>query len=235
MPPSPEPVSNLAARLADVDARIAAAAAAAGREPSEITRIVVTKFHPASVVRELYGLGVRDVGENRQQEFSVKAAELEALRDVRWHFIGQAQTNKARAIRAAASMVHSVDRSRLADALDAAAPAEDQQLDVLLQVNLTDDPGRGGVHAADLERLATHVAGLPTLRVRGIMAVAPLDVPPARAFARLPGLSDTVRGVVPDATWISAGMTADFAEAIAVGATHLRIGSAITGPRPERG
>nr|BFF11133.1 hypothetical protein GCM10025699_24360 [Microbacterium flavescens] len=108
-------------------------------------------------------------------------------------------------------------------------------LDVLLQVNLTDDPGRGGVQPAELEALAGHAAALPSLRVRGIMAVAPLDVAPEAAFAQLPGLADTVRSVVPNADWISAGMTADFAEAIAAGATHLRIGSAITGPRPPHG
>ncbi|MGN8551713.1 UNVERIFIED_CONTAM: YggS family pyridoxal phosphate-dependent enzyme [Microbacterium sp. SLM126] len=235
MPPSPEPTQALAARLADVDARIADAAAAAGRRPAEITRIVVTKFHPAALVEDLYALGVRDMGENRQQEFSAKADEVGPLEGLRWHFIGQAQTNKARAIRSAASVVHSVDRARLADALDAAGSAGAPTLDVLLQVNLTDDPGRGGTTADDLESLSAHVAGLPTLRVRGIMAVAPLEVAPDRAFERLPQLSATVRRVVPEASWISAGMTADFAEAIAAGATHLRIGSAITGPRPERG
>lgn len=235
MPASPEPAEALSARLADVDARIASAAAEAGRDVDEITRIVVTKFHPAALVQSLYRLGVRDVGENRQQEFSAKVDEVGQLDGLRWHFIGQAQTNKARAIRAAASVVHSVDRARLADALEAAATPGAPALDVLLQVNLTDDTGRGGTTAGDLEGLAAHVAALPTLRVRGIMAVAPLEVPPARAFAALPTLSDTVRRVVPDATWISAGMTADFVEAIAAGATHLRIGSAITGPRPERG
>lgn len=226
---------DLADRLASVDERIADAARAVGRDPSEITRIVVTKFHPASLVEELHRLGVRDVGENRQQEFTRKAAEVGDLDGLRWHFIGQAQTNKARAVRAAASVVHSVDRARLADALDAAAEPGDASLDVLLQVNLTDDPGRGGVTPADLRALAEHAAGLPTLRVRGVMAVAPLDEPAAPAFERLRGHADVVRDVVPDADWISAGMTADFAEAIAVGATHLRIGSAITGPRSERG
>jgi uncharacterized pyridoxal phosphate-containing UPF0001 family protein len=103
---------------------------------------------------------------------------------------------------------------------------------VLLQVNLTDDPGRGGVDPDDVETLAAHVAGLSSLRVRGVMAVAPLDEDPAAAFAQLARHSARVRSVVPDATWISAGMTADFTEAIAAGATHLRIGSAITGPRP---
>ncbi|MDR7190233.1 pyridoxal phosphate enzyme (YggS family) [Microbacterium sp. BE35] len=228
-------MGDLADRLATIDERIADAARAARRDPSELTRIVVTKFHPASLVEELYGLGVRDVGENRQQEFSRKAAEVGALAGLRWHFIGQAQTNKARAIRAAASVVHSLDRSRLADALDAASEPGDAVLDVLLQVNLTDDPGRGGVAPDDLEALAAHTAALPSLRVRGVMAVAPLDEPPAAAFERLNRLAGVVRAVVPDAEWISAGMTADFAEAIAAGATHLRIGSAITGPRPERG
>jgi PLP dependent protein len=228
-------VDGLASRLADVDARIADAARSAGRDPAEITRIVVTKFHPAALVAELYELGAREVGENRQQELTAKAGELVALDGLRWHFIGQAQTNKARAIRAAASVVHSVDRDRLADALDAAAAPGDPVLDVLLQVNLTTDPGRGGVAADGIEALAEHVASLATLHVRGVMAVAPLDEEPAAAFARLATLSDRLRAVVPDASWVSAGMTADFEEAIAAGATHLRIGSAITGPRPERG
>lgn len=232
---STEPSADLASRLADIDARIAEAARASGRAPSEITRIVVTKFHPASLVTALHALGVRDVGENRQQEFSAKSEAVGALDGLRWHFIGQAQTNKARAIRAAASVVHSVDRVRLAEALHAAADDGSEPLDILLQVNLTDDPGRGGVPPAELDALAGRSAALGSLRVRGIMAVAPLDVPPARAFEALPSLSETVRSVVPDATWISAGMTADFAEAIAAGATHLRIGSAITGPRPDRG
>ena len=235
MPETPEPAGTLAERLADIDERLAVAARAAGRDPAALTRIVVTKFHPASLVRELYALGVRDVGENRQQEFSSKSAEVDDLDGLRWHFIGQAQTNKARAIRAAASAVHSVDRARLADALEAAADPGSPVLDVLLQVNLTDDPGRGGVAPRDLEKLAAHAAARPSLRVRGIMAVAPLDVAPHLAFAQLPGLAATVREVVPDADWISAGMTADFAEAIAAGATHLRIGSAITGLRPLRG
>ncbi|GMM96989.1 MULTISPECIES: YggS family pyridoxal phosphate-dependent enzyme [Microbacterium] len=225
---------GLAQRLAHLDARVAEAARAVGRSPAELTRIVVTKFHPASLVTELYGLGVRDVGENRQQEFSAKAGEIGPLDGLRWHFIGQAQTKKARAIRAAASVVHSVDREKLADALDRAGEGL-PPLDVLVQVNLTDDPGRGGVAPGDLERLAEHVAGCETLALRGVMAVAPLDVEPASAFATLAGYAERVRSVVPTATWMSAGMTADFAEAIAAGATHLRIGSAITGPRPDHG
>lgn len=232
-------MSDLSARLAAVDAAIADAARAGGRDPSELTRIVVTKFHPPELVRALHELGVADVGENRQQELTAKIAEVGDLPGLRWHFIGQAQRNKARALRQAAShvplTVHSVDRDRLADALHAAADDGDPTLDVLIQVNLTDDPGRGGVLPDGVEALATHVLGLPSLRLRGVMAVAPLGEPPAPAFERLRSCADVVRALDPGADWISAGMTADFAEAIAVGATHLRIGTAITGPRPTGG
>jgi len=226
---------DLAARLAEVDAGIVDAARAAGRDPGAITRIVVTKFHPAEIVRELYEHGVRDLGENRQQELTEKSASIDDLDGLRWHFIGQAQTNKAKAIRAAASVVHSVDRIKIADALDAAAAPDAPTLDVLLQVNLTDDPKRGGVAPVELERLAEHASGCRTLRLRGVMAVAPLGEEPGRAFARLAEYSGRVRAIAPEATWISAGMTADYPEAIAAGATHLRIGSAITGPRPPHG
>lgn len=224
---------DLAARLSAIDERIADSARAAGRDPGEITRIVVTKFHPAQLVRDLHALGVVEVGENRQQELTAKRAELTDL-DLRWHFIGQAQTNKAAAIRRASDVVHSVDRARLADSLHRAA-TDDDILDVLVQVNLTEDADRGGSTLADAEALAEHVLGLDSLRLRGVMAVAPLDEDPASAFTRLRGVADRIRLLAPDATWISAGMTGDFAEAIAAGATHLRIGSAITGPRPDRG
>lgn len=226
-------MTDLAARLSAIDERIADAARLAGRDAAEITRIVVTKFHPAALVRDLYDLGVREVGENRQQELSAKQAELAEL-DLRWHFIGQAQTNKAAAIRRSAGVVQSVDRERLADALHRAADDE-RVLDVLVQVNLTDDPGRGGVAPSGALALAEHVLALPSLRLRGVMAVAPLDEEPESAFARLQGVAEEIRTLEPAATWISAGMTADFAAAIAAGATHLRIGSAITGPRPDRG
>lgn len=226
---------DLATRLADLDARIGDAARSAGRDPSELTRIVVTKFHPARIVADLHALGVRDVGENRQQELSAKRAELPALAGLRWHFIGQLQTKKARAVRAASDAVHSVDRERLADALHAADPTG-APLDVLVQVNLTDDPARGGVAPAEAGRLADHIAtACPSLRLRGVMAVAPLQDAPAVAFERLAACAAAVRAVVPDATWMSAGMSGDFAEAIAAGATHLRIGTAITGPRPAHG
>jgi pyridoxal phosphate enzyme (YggS family) len=224
---------GLAERLADVDGRIADAARAAGRDPAGLTRIVVTKFHPASLVRELAALGVRDVGENRHQEAAAKAAELVDL-GLTWHFVGQLQSNKARAVRRYASTVHSVDRESLVDALAAREPA-DAVLGCFVELNLTDDPGRGGVPPSGAEALAERVAAASGLRLLGVMAVAPLGADPRPAFARVREVSERVRAIVPDAAAISAGMSDDFADAIAEGATHLRIGTAITGNRPIPG
>jgi pyridoxal phosphate enzyme (YggS family) len=220
---------RLAERLRSVDEQIADAARAAGRDPAGLTRIVVTKFHPASLVRELHALGVRDFGENRHQEAAAKAAEVADL-DLAWHFVGQLQTNKAKAVRRYASAVHSVDRESLIDALAGADP-----LDVFLELNLTDDPGRGGAAPDAVEALAERVTSTPGLVLRGVMAVAPLGADPRPAFARVREVSHRIRGIVPGATAISAGMSDDFADAIAEGATHLRIGTAITGKRSTTG
>lgn len=221
----------LRTRLLSVQEGMAEAARAAGRDPDDLTLIVVTKFHPASLVRELAELGVRDVGENRHQEAQAKAAELAEL-DLRWHFIGQLQTKKARQAAQYAHAIHSIDRERLVDALATAAPAA--PIDAFVQVNLTDDPGRGGADPSDIDRIAERVLETPALRLRGIMAVAPLpeEESAASAFERLRRYADRIRALEPAATAISAGMTHDYAEAIAAGATHLRIGSAITGNRP---
>lgn len=220
---------TLAERLQAVRAGIADAAAQAGRDPGQITTIVVTKFHPATLVRELAALGVRDIGENRHQEAAAKAAELTDL-ELHWHFIGQLQSNKARQVRGYASAVHSVDRTALADAL-----ADERPLDVFLQVNLTDDPGRGGAQPADLEPLAERVLATRGLRLRGLMAVAPLDAEPRAAFAAVREHGQRLLSLEPRASALSMGMSGDYREAILEGATHLRIGSAITGNRPARG
>lgn len=226
--------SMLRSRLEAVQQGIAEAAAAAGRTADELTLIVVTKFHPAALVRELAELGVRDVGENRHQEAQAKSAELAGL-DLRWHFIGQLQTKKARQAAQYAHAIHSIDRERLVDALRTAeAP---RPIEAFVQVNLTGDPGRGGASPDEIERIAERVLETPTLRLRGVMAVAPLpeEEAAASAFERLRGYAERVRALDPRATDISAGMTHDYAEAIAAGATHLRIGSAITGNRPTAG
>lgn len=220
---------DLEARLARVAADVGDAVRAAGRRPDEFTTIVVTKFHPAELVTRLYDLGVRDVGENRHQEAQVKAADLSGLEGLRWHFVGQLQSKKARQARRYAAAVHSLDRASVVDAL---AADDGSLVDGFVQVNLTDDPGRGGVAPADVEALAERIVSTPGLRLRGVMAVAPLDEPARPAFARLRTISDRVRSIAPDAGDISAGMSGDFAEAIAEGATHLRIGTAITGMRP---
>ncbi|GIT80097.1 YggS family pyridoxal phosphate enzyme [Leifsonia sp. LS1] len=219
--------SPLAERLRTVRAGIDDAARSAGRAPAELTTIVVTKFHPASLVRELAALGVRDVGENRHQEAQEKAAGLTDL-DLRWHFVGQLQSKKARQVRRYADFIHSIDRVSLVDALR----SEEESVDAFVQLNLTEDPARGGVADRDLEPLVEHVLTTPGLRLLGVMAVAPLDEEPARAFARVRALSDRVRTLAPDASAISAGMSQDYREAVAAGATHLRIGTAITGNRP---
>jgi hypothetical protein len=220
---------ELSDRLDAVRAGIADAAVDAGRDPAEITTIVVTKFHPASLVRELAALGVRDVGENRHQEAQAKAAKLADL-DLRWHFIGQLQTNKARQVRQYADAVHSVDRAALATALGG-----ESDLDVFIQVNLTDDVGRGGAQPADLESLTEHVLATPGLRLRGLMAVAPIGAEARAAFARVREYGQRVRAIAPEASALSMGMSGDYREAILEGATHLRIGSAITGNRPAQG
>jgi PLP dependent protein len=227
--PTPFEVAGLGERLAAVDAAIADAAREAGRDPVEMTRIVVTKFHPAALVRELAALGVRDVGENRHQEAAAKAEELADL-DLNWHFVGQLQSNKAKAVRRYAHAVHSVDRAGLADAL-----AGQQPLDVFLELNLTGDPARGGVDPAEVEPLAEHVLSTGGLALRGVMAVAPLGEQPRAAFERVRAASDALQRLAPDAVAISAGMSGDFREAILEGATHLRIGTAITGKRPTPG
>lgn len=219
--------ATVESRYRAVMSEVAAAAQAAGRRSDEITTIVVTKFHPASLIRELVALGVTDVGESRHQEAAPKAHELTDL-DITWHFVGQLQSNKARTVTEYARVIHSVDRPSLVRAL---ARAENPA-DVFLEVNLTDDPARGGVVPGDLLPLAESVLEQPLLRLSGVMAVAPLGEEPRAAFARLRVFSERVRQLAPHATAISAGMSEDFADAIAEGATHLRIGTAITGKRP---
>jgi pyridoxal phosphate enzyme (YggS family) len=220
----------LGERLAAVRAGIDDAARGAGRSPAELTTIVVTKFHPASLIRELAGLGVHDIGENRHQEAQSKAADLADL-DLTWHFVGQLQGKKARQVRAYADVIHSVDRPSLVRALG----SDESSIDCFVQVNLTDQDDRGGVDLDGLEPLVEEVIATQGLRLLGVMAVAPLDEEPRRAFARLRAASDRVRALAPGATSISAGMSHDYAAAIAEGATHLRIGTAITGNRPTPG
>jgi PLP dependent protein len=227
---------ELAANLDAVRRRVAAAAQAAGRSGDEITLVAVTKFFPASDVRLLAELGVTDVGENRHQEAQDKVAALREDRDLalRWHFIGGIQSNKAVAVAAYADVVESVDRLKLVAPLNRGAHGRSHEVDVLLQVSL-DPPGREGRSGAgpgDLDALAAAVEQAGMLRLRGLMAIAPLGEDPAPAYARLAEIRQRFVAVHPAATWLSAGMSADLEAAVEAGATHVRLGTAVLGPRP---
>ncbi|MGV9427679.1 YggS family pyridoxal phosphate-dependent enzyme [Streptomyces sp. NPDC003656] len=234
--------TELAGNLAKVEERIAAACAAAGRPRDEVTLIVVTKTYPASDVRILSELGVRQVGENRDQDAAPKAAACVDL-PLEWHFIGQLQTNKVRSVVGYADFVQSVDRDRLVTALSREAVRAGREVGCLLQVAL--DAGasgrgeRGGVAPAGIEELAGLVADAPGLRLDGLMTVAPLTGEYAgreqAAFERLVDLSTDLRRTHPAATMVSAGMSADLEQAVAAGATHVRVGSAVLGVRPRLG
>ena len=222
-------MAQLAEALAALEQRLARACAAAGRDREELTLVAVSKTHPAGDVATLRGLGVRDFGENRDQEAREKAA---AVPDVRWHFVGAVQTNKARSVARYAHVVHSVDRAALVQALAVGAGRAERELDVLLQVSLDGDPARGGAPPDEVPRLADQVAAAQRLRLAGVMAVAPRDADPARAFAALAEVAARLRADHPAATAVSAGMTGDLEQAIACGATHVRVGTALFGRRP---
>lgn len=231
---------QLAAGLLAVRQRIDAACAAVGRTPDGVTLVAVTKTYPAADVVRLAELGITDVGENRDQEAAPKATEVAAVgAAVRWHFVGQLQRNKCRSVVGYADVVQSVDSVRLARVLaDAAQRHRERPLDVLVQVSIDGDPARGGAVAGPVEpdraldRVAAAVAAGPSLRLAGVMAVAPMSWQPAAAFERLAELAGRLRVEHPTATVVSAGMSGDLEEAIAAGATHVRVGSALLGMRP---
>jgi pyridoxal phosphate enzyme (YggS family) len=233
---------ELAENLAKVERRIAAACAAAGRKREEVTLIVVTKTYPASDVRILSELGVRHMAENRDQDAAPKAAECSDL-PLTWHFVGQLQTNKVRSVVGYAGLVQSVDRARLVTALSKEAVRQERELGCLVQVALdADESGRGergGVGPDGIEELGERIARAPGLRLDGLMTVAPLTGPYAErelaAFERLKDLSTDLRRAHPAANMVSAGMSADLEQAVAAGATHVRVGTAVLGVRPRLG
>ena len=251
--PSAERRSELEKNLAEVRSRIAAACAAAGRDPGEITLIAITKTRPPADVLLLHELGLTDFGENKDQEAAPKAAACAAAlagagagastgggaarsQPLRWHFVGQLQTNKASSVAGYADVVHSVDRVRLVRALGAAARKAGRELTCLVQVDLDTpgapaDPARGGVPPGQVREIAEAIEAEQGLILGGVMAIAPLGADPARAFAPLRPCSLAVRAVNPAATIISAGMSGDLEAAIGNGATHVRIGTALLGAR----
>ncbi len=242
---------GLAERYALVQEQIAAACSQAGRDRNSVSLIVVSKFHPAELVLELISLGQRDFGENKDQEAGPKAAAVaEALAAAgsgatnlpNWHFVGQLQSNKVKSVLRYADSIHSLDRESLLQALAkeraklALAAATDGIPDpaptkVFIELNLTQDPERGGISPHQLLPFAEQVLATPGLELSGVMGVASLEGQEERDFATIQQASEQLQALAPAANLISAGMSNDFEIALQYGATHLRIGTAITGPR----
>jgi hypothetical protein len=223
---------ELAANLAGVRARIAAAAAGAGRAPRDIQLVAVSKTFPVSDVEFLRAQGQRDFGENKHQDAALKAAAVPA---VCWHFLGQLQRNKATAVGQYADVVHSVDRVGLLGPLMRAVETRGRPLTALVQVDLDGSrPGRGGAQPAEVPPLADAIAATPGLVLGGVMAIAPRDQDPRAAFARLRDVADRIQRDHPGARTISAGMSGDLEAAVAEGATLVRVGTALFGGREPR-
>ena len=224
---------NLAERYRSVLQTIEQTAQSVGRAKEDVELIVVSKNHPASLVAELVQLGQRAFGENRDQEASKKAEELKNSGfDVQWHFVGQLQSNKVKSVLEYASVIHSIDRPSLVAELSKQLSKQNKKIDGFIELNLTYDLGRGGVAPQDLLNLAEQVLAVEQINLLGVMAVAGLGKDPAEEFERAIGLSQQLQTLAPTATKLSIGMSEDFEVAIRLGATHIRVGSAITGPRP---
>ncbi len=227
----------LRSALTAVRGRVDAAASASGRAGSTVTIIVVTKTFPVSDLRTLYGLGVRDFGENRHQEAKEKVAALADL-ELRWHFVGQVQSNKAARIAEYAAVVHAVDSLRVVQRLNSGAHRADRAVDCFIQVSL-DPPqtrsGRGGAPPAAVPEIADAIVDCGLLRLAGVMGVAPAGGDAAAAYQRLLQSSRELVARHPVAAAVSAGMSGDYETAVKAGATHVRVGSAVLGPRPSLG
>lgn len=228
-------MSTLADRLGEVSARIEKAASLANRSAEDVTLIVVTKTHPADLVVELLGLGVTNFGENKDQEASAKAklvAELASQHNPIWHFVGQLQSNKVKSVLGYAEVLHSLDRQSLLDELNKQLlRVEHKRLQVFIELNLTDDPKRGGIDPNQLLIFAEKVLEVENLQLLGVMGVASLGGSAEADFERIAAASQQLQKLAPEARFISAGMSADFEQAIEYGATHIRVGTAITGKR----
>ena len=229
--------TELAQRLGVVREKIALAAKNASRPVGDIQLVVVTKNHGADLVLDLLRLGESNFGENKDQEASAKAELVKSQLDSSlptptWHFVGQLQSNKVRSMLHYSEVLHSLDRdSLLKELIKQLAKSPDQKLKTFIELNLTEDPNRGGVNPQDLKEFAHKVSACQQLELLGVMGVVGLGVEPSLDFERIATASNLLRRSYPEAKFISAGMSGDFEEAIAFGATHLRIGTAITGKR----
>ena len=221
-------VDEISANLEKVNEQIKLAAASANRLSDDITLVAVTKTFPVSDIEILYSLGIRDFGENRDQEASEKVGLLPM--DVRWHFQGQIQSNKLKSITSWASYIHSVDQLKYAQMISDYSAGNEKP--IFMQVSLDKLPqSRSGVNPSELLELAGAISELPGIRLEGLMAVAPVDSPAEQAFAELEDIRSDFLSTFPDAKSLSIGMSGDYQIAIKYGATHIRIGSSILGIR----
>jgi PLP dependent protein len=230
-------MSEIADRVAVVRRRLEGAAVAAGRHPVDVRVLAVTKTHPPQMAAAAVAAGIVDLGENRVQELIAKEPLVEGAR---WHLIGALQRNKVRDIVGRQVLVHSVDRRSLADALSARAAREGAVQRVLVQVNVGDDPAKGGCSLDEVDELVAYARDVPNLAVEGLMTIPPM--PPAGAdpaisarphFAALRAARDELRSRYPEVVHLSMGMSADLEAAVAEGATMVRLGTAIFGPRGD--
>ena len=225
---------SLEDRLNSVRARVAGAAERGGRSSEDVTLVAVTKTHPIDVVLEAATAGALDLGENRAQELRDKAL-VAGGHEIRWHFIGQLQSNKVRLVVGTAVLLHSVDTFGLAEAIGRRALHLGRLQDVLIQVDLAAEAGKAGVEPARAVALAKEVAGIEGVAVKGLMTIPPIPEAPEDSrpyFRQLVELSTVLRDTLPEAVELSMGMTRDFEVAIEEGATIVRVGEAIFGPRP---
>jgi PLP dependent protein len=224
---------SIAENISIVRKRIADAAVKAGRDPSSITLVAVSKTKPTALVEEAYAAGQRVFGENYAQEFRDKTAELSEL-DIEWHFIGHLQKNKAKYITPSATMMESIDSKELADTLDGRA---DRTIDCLIEVNIGEEESKAGVTRDEILPLTEHINNLKHLKLRGLMVIPPFDLDPEEVRPYFKGLREELEKLngwlklSEPLTELSMGMTGDFEVAISEGATIVRVGTAIFGSR----
>ena len=226
-------LAPLASNLGALQQEIATSARAAGRSEDSVTLIAVSKGHPGDAVRAAAGLGLKDFGESYLQEALPKIAGLRDL-ELRWHFIGRIQANKTRAIAEQFDWVHGIDRLHIAERLSAQRPHFAPPLQSCIQVNIDAEAGKAGVAPAAAAELAAAVQALPRLKLRGLMCILPEGrgvSADRRSFAALRVLAQQITGGGTALDTLSMGMSGDFHAAIAEGATMIRIGTALFGPR----
>lgn len=229
---SPTPADGLARRLRDVQQRIVQAAARAGRSASSVTLVAISKSVDVERILEARDAGQSDFGESRAQEMRRKIDQVGP--GVRWHFVGRVQRNKVKDLVGAVSLIHSMDRIELAEAIAGRAQREQRVQRVLLQVNAGDDPAKSGCGAEEVHGVISRIRQLPGLACEGLMTIPPMGVDPRPIFSRLRELRDEARERFPEIQHLSMGMSEDFEAAVEEGATIVRVGQALFGSRPEQ-